>query len=175
MKYYHYTTVPYLQTILKDGKIKLARSKGKGIKDIAWVSTNPLMEKTALKAAITPTGKLEIITLEEQHEICGVARFEIDPKVLIKWSVLKHKAGYHKFHKKTGKNMSQSLEKATRYGANPNEWYGSLNPITEKHFLNVEIYNGKEWVNFTDDYVIPKGLVSSRALTPEEIKLTLAA
>jgi len=160
MKYYHYTVPAYLKRIIEDGKILLSNPSSKYVKPIVWVSSNPLIELTSLKGSFDITGEYRSLTFEEQNGMVGCARIEIDPKVLIKWSVLKHKAGYKKIESKTGVSISDELEADIE--GNPNEWFGSLYPITEKHFLNFEVYNGKEWVEFTDDYVVPNGGMAQR-------------
>ena len=148
-KYYHYTIKPYLKTIIEEGKIRQGKSRIKKVKPITWVSTNQLMENTSLKGAVcTSTGKnLGTMSFESQHEAVGCVRIQVDPSVLTKWSVLKHKAGYHTLSKRFGYDLAQQLDtEGLEVGARPSEWYGSLNPITEDKFLSIEVWNGSEWV-----------------------------
>jgi len=158
-KYYHYTIPSYLKRIITDGKINQGKSRIKELKPITWVSTNPLMENTALKGAVCKhTGtSLGTMSFEKQHKTVGCVRIQIDPSVLTKWSVLKHTAGYHKRTKKVGYDFAYELElEGLEVGANPSEWYGSLKPITEDFFLGIEIWNGSEWVDYSKDEVKKK-------------------
>ena len=163
-KYYHYTIPSYLKRIIADGKINVARSHISKVKGIAWVSSNPLMENTSLKGCIdVRTGIRTSLDFQGQHETSGCARIQVDPSVLTKWSVLKHKAGYKKAERNFSRALSDELDEiGLDVGADPSEWYGSLYPITEDKFLRFEVWNGSEWVEFTDEYVEPTGVLNQK-------------
>jgi len=143
MKFYHYTPEFGMEQIIKSGIIKLATSSfaPKFQKPVAWVSTNPHFEQTALKDIYDKTGSITQLTFEQQAHMFGCARFEIKPTYkLYNWTKLAKRA-------RIRVDMVRGLEEVGRkMGANPNEWYGSLKPIPIEQWIRLEQYVNGKWV-----------------------------
>lgn len=145
---YHYTHHKALLGILKEGNIKLATASALKTKPIAWLSTDKVFERTALKAIIDRTTKQkDKLTFDQQFKRLGLARIEVKhTKKIHTWAKLKHLAKY--------KDLSfiQGLEEiGLELGAKPSDWFGSLSPITNDNFIKVEIFNGKKWVLYENE------------------------
>lgn len=142
-KFYHYTPQIRLKEIIQSGEIKLASKSvySKKEKPVAWVSTNDFWEKTATKM-IMENGRPKLLTFQEQLEKLGCARIEVIGTHLMTWAKLKHKANMDVF-------ASQKFEEAgIKSGANPSEWYGSLESIKKSNWIKAEIYTHGKWVLF---------------------------
>ena len=142
-RYFHYTTEQNLSAIIASGKIKLTSAFiDIREKPCTWVSTNPQWEHSATKCQII-NGFYKSLTFEEQLKMGGCARIEVKPIGLFKWSVLIHKIKMTKFI------ASMLAESGIEMGANPAEWYGSLNPIGTNRWIKAEVYRNGEWIEHT--------------------------
>jgi len=139
-KFYHYTHNKALLEIIESGHIRLATASAyKKEKPVAWVSANPHWENTATKMVHDGMGNYQNLTFQEQLANIGCTRIEIDPKILYTWAKLRHKI-------KMDSDLADRMEEiGIEQGANPKEWYGSLYPISNKHWMGFEIFEGGEW------------------------------
>jgi hypothetical protein len=140
-KYYHYTPEIRIPEILKSEKIMQATLYlYKNEKPCVWLSTNPIWEKTATKCASTSDGRLTQLNFEEQLELFGCARIEVNSSNLIPWTKLKHVA-------EIDSKLADALEDiGNQKGANPMEWYGSLSPIGINDWIKIEVYKNGSWI-----------------------------
>lgn len=137
MLLYHYTIPQYVPSILAQGRINVerdAQAQGFG-RPAVWLSSNPVMENTALKM-IRYRGEFITLTFKEQAKKVGVVRFVfVYPTVrlfVMDWPTYRKYSGIHTAN-------ADGLEKAGRKcGANPSEWYASVLPVYRNQWLRVE-------------------------------------
>ncbi|EPR7483958.1 TPA: hypothetical protein ACGSTL_001268 [Vibrio parahaemolyticus] len=128
MKLYHYTVGIKLEGIISAGVIRTSPVKPKyPEKPIAWLSTNPVYEYSALKIGVMP-GSYEsrMMTLEEMEmHGKGLYRLVFDSERLevevLPWSLLRPRC------KAKPKIIKRLLDRAKLANSNPEEWYGTLN------------------------------------------------
>lgn len=152
-RYWHYTVYRSLRGILEDGEIKVTELHFEycGMPG-AWLSTNSIWEETVRKAfKDSVTGKVSKALSRDDLFKRGEppVRVEIDPKLVSirKWKNHKKKSGI-------SKKLAKGLEDVgKKWGANPDEWYVSYQPIPVTSWLYpIEIWSGKEWVNIEDAF-----------------------
>lgn len=145
-KFYHYTHHKALQSILNDGYIRLAdKSAYKNVKSIAWVSSNEQWENTATKMVKIDSYSTKSLTFKEQQEYLGCARIKIKEDGISTWAKLKHIAKYTYEQIKTLEDLGYEQK------AIPEQWHGSLKPIQEGNFINIELHDGSQWVSYEDN------------------------
>jgi hypothetical protein len=144
--YYHYTTVEKLNQIIASGYIKQATAflSTKKEKPITWVSTNPIWENSATKAAMDEFGNHFSLTFEEQLEAFGCARIIVKDKGYETWGKLKYLA---RIDLMVADELKEAGEKK---GANSNEWFGTLLRIYRKDWIRAEIYEKDKWVLYQE-------------------------
>ena len=144
--FYHYTHHKALQGILNDGYIRLAdKSAYKKVKSIAWVSSNEQWENTATKMVGIDSYRTKSLTFKEQLQNLGCARIKIKEDGINTWAKLKHIAKY------TYEQIKSLEDVGYKQKAIPEQWHGSLKPIKESHFINIELHDGTQWVSYEDN------------------------
>ncbi|CAM4387925.1 hypothetical protein [Flavobacterium terrigena] len=143
-KYFHYTPEVRIDEIIQSGKINLATASvyNKKEKACAWVSSNPIWEKTATKMVFDEFGNTTKLTFDEQLEMFGCARIEVKEIGLYSWNKLVHIA------KMNPTFAEQMVRVGVEQGGKPSEWFGSLYPITKDKWIKAEIYKNGEWVEY---------------------------
>lgn len=111
---------------------------------IVWFSLNQHWEETTAVLRIdTATGKMERLSMEESAEaVCGLYRIGVVVSdTLYQWKELKKLA-------RMPSGMAAGLyESAREQGANPNEWYGSLEPVPMSKWVAVQRFDGGQWID----------------------------
>ncbi len=143
MKLWHYTSRDRLFEIIESGEIYTTKSNVTGAKESAtvWISANPIWEKTATKLVQTENGEYYRLTKQEQHQIMGLGRIEINPTNLSIFS-WQHFAKHIAAKRHIARDMEVHGRQA---GGNPNQWFGSTKPIPKEHFISAEVWDGNEW------------------------------
>jgi hypothetical protein len=146
-RYWHYTTFENMDSIIKSGVIIRATTYvPKFVKPVVWFSTNPEWEGTVYKKIVNVNEGWEKDLLTKQDFLsCGIppTRIEVDPKAagLKSWNNYKRNSG-------DSKQFIVGLERAAReLNANPKEWYISYQDVSIDCFLNIEVWNGEQWVD----------------------------
>lgn len=143
-KFYHYTVEARLEEIIESGKINLATASvaNKKEKPFAWVSSNPHWENTATKIVTDGLGNRKSLTFDEQLEMFGCARIEVESAGLIPWNKAVH------IGKMDVRYAERMVEVGIKQGAKPSEWFGSLYPIPMDRWIKAEVYRNGEWVEY---------------------------
>ena len=142
LRFFHYTSPSYLPAILRAGFIKLATAGiDKKEKPAVWLSTNTIWEHTATKIGVI-NGVPTQMTKEQQFAMVGLARIEV-PRLegFVSWKKFRHVSGI------TNQSYSFMENLGKRKGANPDEWWAYFKPIEKSQWLNIEKWNGSEWVS----------------------------
>lgn len=94
-----------------------------GEKPVLWFSAHPYYEPTARKA-VTEMGVLRVLDIPEMHKRAkGLVRFGYPRRLLLRGSNLRQTANIHP-------DMWRGLTiAARRQGANPDDWWGCLEPV----------------------------------------------
>jgi hypothetical protein len=141
-QFWHYTTPDRLEEILNSEVIKATKlnSTNKKEPSTCWVSKNPIWEPTATKAVMDENGERVQLTMNEQIEILGLARIEIEPTTpLISWMKYKHIS-------KGNWALLDLMEKhGISIGARPGDWFCSLKPISINHWIRAEVWENGSW------------------------------
>lgn len=126
MKLFHYTIGIKLESIFFSGVIRTSPQQPRyPEKPIAWLSSNEVYEKTALKIGMTAGGESQMMTLEQMDlNGQGLYRFVFDTdkveEEILHWPLLKTRS---KAKPKVNKRL---LERAKLAGVDPMQWYGTL-------------------------------------------------
>ncbi len=147
---FHYTVYQVLQEILESGEIKTtAILIGKKEKPAVWFSSNPDWEESANK----PVRNIKTRKLSRPLSRNGLlkkgfppVRIEVEPTLpFLNWGEFKRKSGI-------SKRMARGLEiVARRDGAKPEEWLALFSPVGAEHWLAIEIWDGKRWVDMLSE------------------------
>lgn len=142
MKLFHYTLGIKLEAIFGTGAIRTSPVKPKyPEKPIAWLSTNPVFECSALKLGIMPgSGESRMMTLEEMEmHGQGLYRLVFDSERMevevLPWSLLRPRC------KAKPKIIKRLLDRAKLAKSNPEEWYGTLNQELPVATATLEVAN----------------------------------
>lgn len=142
--YYHYTIGLKLQSIADEGVIRTSPLKPKWPeKPVAWLSINPVYENSALKVAMTRTGKTKVMTLNDMAQVGqGIFRFLFTEdsicQKIFPWRILRSKSKMPK------KLISKLVRRAAEVKANPADWHGCMEPILlDGH--NLELFQNGYW------------------------------
>lgn len=148
---YHYTTLEYAQKIFETGYLKVSHwEKSNKIKPAAlWLSKNPFWEHTASKAIRDDsTGESFTLTFQQQHELIGCARFVL-PFVKMELCTWPR----YRYASNTPYQIYQNMEKiGIQQGSKPSNWYASFCDISLDKVIAFEIWDGTQWVDYSDDF-----------------------
>jgi len=141
---WHYTAKVHLENILQDGLLKVSEfeKQQRFKKPSLWFSANQEWEPTATKLAGDGLGGIRSLTKEEMHELFGLARISVKYSELKfnTWAAYKHISGL-------ATSWLDNMEKVgIEKGGNPKEWFVTFNSIPENEWVNVQIWDGDEWV-----------------------------
>lgn len=144
---YHYTTTYRLQGILGDGCIK------PGIDNLVWFSSNPHFENASRKW--WTFGKRRFfLSREDQRDLVGAVRLVVDCSKLIQYPRVAELALMPEKDIRNLERLDHSL------GANPRDWWGTLNPVLMQDVKQIEFLDDAgKWVElvpqhfFDDDWV----------------------
>ena len=159
---YHYTCGHKLEPIETDGFIATSPKAPKyPERPVAWLSSNAQYEMTALKLAYV-NGESRLLTLEEMRAQVGVFRYVFsDTLDVLPWSLLKTRS------KMKPKYVKRLIERGKSCSANPEEWFGTLEPIPLSEALRLEmLIDGGAWVEVDRNVIRPQNQVMS--LTVDE-------
>lgn len=148
IKLWHYTSKLALDKILESEVIKLAtEGVPKGEKPGSWFSSNSTWENTVTKLLTDGVGNLKQLSFDEMSLKFGCARIEIEfNNNIMTFAKFKHKS------KMTLATYESLIESGINKGANPNEWYVSLKPITIDNWIKAEIWENGSWVLY-DEFI----------------------
>ena len=137
---WHYTTGDKFLLILASGLIKPATV---GVvapeRPIVWLSTNQKFEMTARKGLISD-GRRRDATIEEMRSLAGgVYRLGMNTSKLIPWRDLPPLAAMHP------DTVSGLRRAAKRMGAEPREWFASLEEIPIKGLMLQAMNENRAW------------------------------
>ncbi len=140
---YHYTNGTKLAQIKKDGFIKSVPDiTTKKEKPVAWLSTNPLFEKTANKIVMI-NGVSKLCNMEETATYCnGLYRFCFEKESLeslFQWPRLSVEA---RIPEKIKNTLTKRAKKAK---VSPSQWWGVLGNISIAN-STLERWDGQRWV-----------------------------
>lgn len=143
-RYFHYTTETRLEEIIQSEIISLATVgiDNKKEKPCAWVSSNPKWENTATKMAQNQFGEVIQLSFEEQLNIFGCARIEVEPTGLLPWKTIR------KISNMKSKVADRMEVQGIQKGGSPSEWFGSFLPIDINRWIRAEVYKDGEWVEY---------------------------
>jgi hypothetical protein len=134
---YHYTTGQKWKLIDADGVIKLCDGPlqmQKKERPVAWFSTNPVYEPSAIKFAADSRGRQTRLTYEQMHQLAdGTYRISIE------LAAAPH--NYAAFIVKSGIPLDEArylAEVGIHWGADPNHWFVSFEPVPRTRWLSVE-------------------------------------
>jgi hypothetical protein len=109
-------------------------------RQIAWVSSNQQWGNSATKLAKCEKGIVHKLTFKEQAQHFGCARIQINTECLQDWNSLKKSA-------KIKSNVIKLMQSEGRkMGSNPVQLFGSMNPISDDHWVRVEVYRNGQWI-----------------------------
>ena len=139
---WHYTAERVaLEGILRDGCIHPAYvGIGGHEKPVAWFSSHPKYEPTAIKHISDAAGVTRAMTLVEQMERLGCARIAIDRSDALPWARLA------KVAKISPTQQRRMLRMAREIGGSPTDWFGVIGPVPRALWLAVEVMRGGRWV-----------------------------
>jgi hypothetical protein len=144
---YHYTNGNKISSIIRSGIIISSPEKPKPReKSIAWLSSNPLWEKTANKI-ILQNGISTLLNQTETSYYCrGLFRFVFDlstyPGEIFQWPKLAVKARIPDGIKK------RLVSRAKKASVKPEQWYGLIGNMNIAH-SKLEVYVDGTWMKIS--------------------------
>ena len=143
-RFFHYTIETRLEEIIQSEIISLATVgiDNKKEKPCAWVSSNPKWEHTATKMAHNQFGEVIQLSFEEQLNIGGCARIEVEPKGFLPWKIIR------KISNMRSRDADRMELQGIQKGGSPSEWFGSFSPIDINRWIRAEVYRDGEWVEY---------------------------
>jgi hypothetical protein len=128
---WHYTKHVHLPAITKERLIKPAEKYiGVNERPIVWFSTNPLWERTV-------------------HDIQQLLAMGIYPARI---GVSEETAPYpfnklRRLSRMKARTADDLINAASRLGADPKEWRGTLDPVPSELWQSVEVWKDKQWIS----------------------------
>ncbi len=130
---WHYTITPIYFEILKSGYLKPSDSYlTPGEKPVLWFSSNPFWEETASKSLKDHGMTIHLSMEETAQKAGGLVRFAFPLELLVRWPRIGQQANIKSKERKI-------LEEAgIRRGADPRQWYGTLERINVDDCIAIE-------------------------------------
>lgn len=152
---WHYTNGEKFLLIMESSFLATEMSTTKAVMDLmpesagcVWFSTNQEWDPTANKGVINEKGEIKSLSMLQTGCRCkGLYRFGVRATPPIyHWDYLKNEIGLNIY-----KHLKES---GIKQGANPNQWYASLEPIPLEKVERIERYvlETGEWENITDHF-----------------------
>ena len=167
MKIYHYTDLARFQTIIDSGKLitSLTEKKLRVKKPALWFSSNPIFEISMYKGFQEPDGTIQYyLTAVEMASKIGLIRFEVTrTESFLTWKKYQRKVKNH-----SGVYLAME-EKAIKDGANPDEWYALLSPLSLDRVENIGIFIDGKWQLLDNQDAMLKGIQQAEYLEAGKI------
>ena len=127
---WHYTTGQRYKAVCENGVIRPSTPQNPaGELPIVWFSTHPYWEPTVPKGA----------SMDEVLQLGGLVRLGVDRSALLPWTRLRNAA-------RIPTHVAERLELVGRMaGANPADWYGSIEPVFLEDVVIVDVMEGEHW------------------------------
>lgn len=143
---YHYTHLEAAQKILNDGYLKVSQWEIENNVEhpALWLSLNSHWESTATKMVVNDKGVHHQLSFEEQWASIGCVRFVMpfEKMQLICWNQ------YKAVMQNDSHGILEAMEKVgLQCGANPSDWYASLEDISLEKVIACQIWTGLEWMD----------------------------
>jgi hypothetical protein len=147
---YHYTYGEHLKHIFAD---KLLKPTALGVealeKPAVWFSSNSTFENTAKKKLIAVNRETGEQHLQKLLNHVDMLKYRILPvRFVVKASALTL-YNFKSFAAISGISVQGALrmrQQGLAMGGNPNEWFCTFKPVTHDKWLDVQAFNGIEWI-----------------------------
>ena len=144
---WHYTTSQKRALIDAAGQLRPADAFiGPNERPAVWFSLNQRWEPTASKGIIdAATGRHRTATIAEMIEFAGgpLVRYGIAPRLLLPSGELRRRARI------AGHTWRGMVASGRAVGANPADWFGSLQPVPVAQCITQLSTDGRQWVDAT--------------------------
>jgi hypothetical protein len=162
---WHYTFVPHLESILRDGFIKPATALVEPPeRPIVWFSRNQFWERTVTKSIKFSDGRwIEL-------DFKGMVKNGVFP---VRIGVLPETAPYDWLALRTISHMKPEMADglfrvAHQVGADTQDWFGTFTPVAMKEWVDLRFFKSDVWV--TPPCVVGAfGVVSLRPSHPHYV------
>jgi len=143
---YHYTHLDAARLILNDGYLRISQWElDNNVEHPAlWLSLHPHWESTATKMVMNEKGVPHQLSFEEQWTSIGCIRFVIpfEQIQIISWNQ------YKAIMQPDSLGLLEAMEQVgLQSGANPSDWYASLEDISLEKVIAYQIWTGLEWMD----------------------------
>jgi hypothetical protein len=141
---WHYTSIVDALLIIASETLRPTTvNVPEGERPAVWFSAEQAWEPTSAKGLRDiKTGEARTLSMAEQHEHVGVARFGIglDTPGLVDWQTFKRESGMPP-------RFAVEFEAVSRrvWGANPDLWFASFEPVPRALWRAVESWDGTRW------------------------------
>lgn len=143
---WHYTHGRHISNILGAGVIKPADiGIVHGEKPVVWFSLNQFWEETVVKGWLPHGGGPQRdLRMGGLHETFGIYRIGVSLETAsLTWDDIKRLSGMPQ-------QVISGLQRVARkWGARPNEWRGTFEPVTRDKWVAVEVFDDSRWVTFS--------------------------
>jgi hypothetical protein len=140
---WHYTTVDCFKRIVRDGVLRPATAAvPQHERPVVWFSTNEYWEQSANKALQMSDGRLIALDMKGTAKHGGgLIRIGVAPeRAPHTWNEMRRVA-------RIDRRMARALmHVARRDGADPQQWRGSLEPVSRADWVAVEVFVSGAWV-----------------------------
>lgn len=139
---WHYTKGRCIQSILKEGAIRLATANCQANERPAvWFSANQVWEPTTNGVEVDFSGRVRLLTKDETCQVSGgLIRIGVTRDAAPhNWNAYKRLSGVSE---RTAAGMKRTGYAA---GARISEWYVSFEPVPREKWVAVEVWNGMCW------------------------------
>jgi len=143
---YHYTHLDAAQQILDDRYLKVSQWEiDNNVEHPAlWLSLHPHWESTATKMVVNEKGSPHQLSFEEQWTSIGCVRFVMpfEQMQIISWDQ------YKVIMQNDPQGLLEAMEQVgLQCGADPTNWYASLEDISLEKVIACQIWTGLEWMD----------------------------
>jgi hypothetical protein len=140
---WHYTFLPHLESILRDGLIKPATALVEPPeRPIVWFSRNQFWERTVTKGMKLANGRLL------ELDFNAMVAHGMFP---VRIGVLPETAPYDWLALRTISHMKPEMADglvrvAQEVGADPRDWYGTFKPVAMEEWVDLQVFKSDVWV-----------------------------
>ena len=139
---WHYTFLPHLESILRDGLIKPATALVEPPeRPIVWFSRNQFWERTVTKSMKFSDGRwIEL-------DFKGMVKHGVFP---VRFGVLPETAPYDWLALRTISHMKPEMADglvrvAHQVGADAQDWFGTFTPVPMEGWVDLQVYKNDAW------------------------------